>query len=422
MFALGGLLLVIASSTAGMGAGINSYLPTILTVDDVGKTGVSAPNVDSNLKNPWGLAFGGTSPFWNSDQLTGVSTLYNANGLPVGGNPPPLVVAIPGGGSPPFTGPTGVVQDSSTVATDFPVAGNGGKASFIFATLNGTIAAWNGASGVTASVQPSATVAGAEFTGLALANAGTSSQPQFQLYAADFSALTGSTSKPLIDVFDHNFANVTSTTAFNDSNLPAGLRPYNIWAVPIPGLTANGPVLVVTFRGGNGGSAVDFFDVNGNPLGIRSTDSHLFNPWGVALAPAGFGAFGGDLLIGNVGNDQINAFNPQTLAFLGTLLGPNGQPVAIPGASQGGLWGLGFRQAGGNPPFDPNALYFNAGVNGGGNFFSNGIFGEITAVPEPASAILLGLGLIVLLGACRWVTRRGRCLIAQPLTLMDRPR
>jgi uncharacterized protein (TIGR03118 family) len=408
-FALSGLLLILASSTAAIGAGVNSYVPTILTSDISGL----GQNTDPNLKNPWGLAYSATSPFWNSDQAAGVSTLYNAVGAPNS-----LVVTVPGG-------LTGVVQDSTTVSTDFPVGngGNGNKASFIFDTLSGTVTAWNG--GTTAFVQPSATVAGASFTGLALANAGTQSQPQFQLYAADFNATTGST-RPLIDVFDHAFNPVgLPSTAFTDPNLPTGLRAYNIQAVTIPGLTPSGTVLVVTFRGAGTAAAVDYFDVNGTPVGIRTTDSHLFGPWGVTLAPANFGAFGGDLLVGNVGNDQINAFNPQTLAFLGTLLGPNGQPVVIPGnanGNPGGLWGIGFRQAGGNPPFDPNALYFNAGRNGGGNFFSDGVFGEITAVPEPPSAILLGLGLIVLVGVCRWAAFRRRRLVAQPLAVANRPR
>jgi hypothetical protein len=140
----------------------------------------------------------------------------------------------------------------------------------------------------------------------------------------------------------------------------------------------------------------------------------------VTLAPANFGQFGGDLLIGNVKDGRINAFDPNTLAFLGTLLDQNGQPISFPG-----LWALGVRTAGN---FNLNAVYFNAGVglittpNSNGNLFRDGFFGDITAVPEPRSAVLLGLGLCLLLGFCRWATLRHRRLIAQPLTVTDSPR
>jgi uncharacterized protein (TIGR03118 family) len=370
--ALSGLGMIVGLSSAALGAGFNSYAPTILT-SDVQGLGL---HTDPNLKNPWGLSYSATSPFWNTDETTGLSTLYNASGVAQG-----LVVTIPGGS------PTGTVQNPTT---DFKLTnGNGNQASFLFDTLNGTVVGWNGPSGAVTQQ----TVSGAFFTGLALANNGT----QNQLYAADNNAVTGSSSRPLIDVFGPNFANLSSTTAFVDPNLPAGLHPYNIQAVTINGVVT----LVVTYRGAGGVGAVDYFDVNGNPMGHFTTDSHLLNPWGVALAPTAFGQFGGDLLVGNVANGQINAYDPSTLNYLGTLLDPNGQVISFPG-----LWALGFRQAGST--FNPNALYFNAGFNaipgGAGNLYSDGLFGDITAVPEPPSAILLGLGLLVLLGVCRWAT------------------
>ena len=104
-----------------------------------------AANTDPNLKNPWGVAFSGTSPFWTADQVTGLSTLYNAAGVPQA-----LVVSIPVGAPP--SGPTGAVFGN--VAGSFLV--NGTPATFIFDTLNGTLAGWNASAGTTA-VQTAAT-------------------------------------------------------------------------------------------------------------------------------------------------------------------------------------------------------------------------------------------------------------------------
>src|SRR5450756_1804813 len=159
-----------------------------------------AANTDPNLKNPWGVAFSATSPFWVSNQATGTSTLYSGTGAPAA-----LVVTIPG--SVPPTGPTGQVFNSGS---GFLV--NGAPARFIFDTLSGTLAGWN--AGTTASVQ--ATTAGAIYTGLALNNIGSSTF----LYAAD--------STGHIRVFDSTWAPISLPSAFVDPNLPAGLVPFNI--------------------------------------------------------------------------------------------------------------------------------------------------------------------------------------------------
>ncbi|HWT81968.1 MAG TPA: hypothetical protein VN648_24540, partial [Candidatus Methylomirabilis sp.] len=121
---------------------------------------------------------------------------------------------------------------------------------------------------------------------------------------------------------------------------------------------------------------------------------------GFGPGPSTFGPFGGDLLVGNKFDGTINAFNPTTGAFLGQLTGANGNPIADPG-----LWGLAFGNGG--PDFNPNTLYFTAGVGPlGGNIYADGLFGSISFVPEPASAILLGLGMIALCGVCHWGSRR----------------
>jgi uncharacterized protein (TIGR03118 family) len=364
-------LLLLATSTAQA----DSFLQTNLVTDNQSIT--PARNTDPNLINPWGISFSNTSPFWVSDQggspgpSTQKSTLYNGAGVPQA-----LVVTIPPSGN---FGPTGQVNNNTTGF----VLSNGTAAAFIFANLNGSISAWNGGLGTTAQVAvPAGTVAGASFTGLALANNGS-------LYAADKGNGT-------IAVFNSTFA---PAGTFTDPNLP-GFTPYNIQSL------SDGR-LYVTFQSRTTPNAgvVEIFNPNTNtfqPL-VPSTDPHLKEPWGVVLAPSTFGSFGGDLLVGNKFDGTINAFNPTTGAFVGTLTDVNGTPIANPG-----LWGLAFRSAG---AFDPNTLYFAAGVGFvpgglGNDIYAHGLFGAITVVPEPSSAILLALGMIVSCGVCYWASRQ----------------
>jgi len=388
MVALSGLALIVSSSTAARGAGINAYVTTILDSDGIVPS-VNPP--DPNLKNPWGFGFSTGSPFWTANQASGNTTLYAAGGVPNNTVGP---VTIPGGGTP--NGPTGVVNNSNVAGNGvtgagFTIIGQATPlpASFIFDNLNGTISAWNGGAGGignkgTAIVE--VTTPGASYTGLAIANNGA----QDLLYAADNATGAGHAKIAVFGQANSTAAWAPVTLSGNFIDLAVTAAPYNIQFL-------NGK-LYVTYQSGS----VGVFDVNGNFLQNLTDPAHLSSPWGITLAPSTFGAFGGDLLVGNKSNGQINAYDPNTLSYAGTLLGTNGQPIAFPG-----LWALAFRASG--TTFDPNALYFDAGVGAlGGNFYSDGIFGTLTPVPEPPSVILLGLGLIVVCGVWNWRAQRRR--------------
>jgi uncharacterized protein (TIGR03118 family) len=343
------------ASSLGCAAHASTYLQTDLVSDIPG----FAQTTDPNLINPWGVSHTPNSPFWVSDQGTGVATLYN---VPAGGtvSQAPLVVSMPTTGAGP-QGPTGQVFNPTT---SFAVPG-GSAATFIFANLNGTISAWNGGLGTTAQVQ--VTTPGAVYTGLALA--GTT------LYAAN-----GAQNQ--IDVFDGSFHQVPlGAGGFIDPTLPAGLVPFNVQNIGGKIYVTYAPAVAQT-TATPGMGAVSVFDANGNFLQRLITGSQLASPWGITLAPAGFGAFGGDLLVGNFSfaASEINAFDPVTGAFLGTI------PIATGTASPGGLWSLAFGNTGNNG--DPNTLFFTDGINGE----ADGLFGSISTVPEPSTWAMMILG------------------------------
>jgi uncharacterized protein (TIGR03118 family) len=356
-------------SQAGVCGAVTTYLQTNLTSD---LPGVAA-HLDPNLVNPWGIASLATSPFWISDNGTGLSTLYNGSGTPQA-----LVVTVPpppGGASP--SAPTGVVANTTS---DF------GGSRFIFATEDGTIAAWT--SGTSALTMVDNSGGGAVYKGLAIGNNGS----QNLIYAANFSS-------GQIDVFNGTFAPTALLGGFSDPNLPTGFAPFNIQNL--------GGNLYVTYAqkgpgkddvAGPGNGFVDIFDTNGNLIRRLVSNGPLNSPWGLALAPATFGTFGNDLLVGNFGDGTIHAFDPVTGVLAGILSDLNGNPLV-----DEGLWGLAFGNGG--PGFDPNSLYFTAGIPGPDSVEDHGLFGRIQAVPEPGTFWLTGAGAIT---GFAWMRRRQR--------------
>jgi uncharacterized protein (TIGR03118 family) len=334
----------------------SSYIQTNLVSNVPGLATVT----NANLVDPWGVSFTATSPFWISDNVTNMATV--TTGVPVvSATTAPMV---PGG-------PTGQVANGTAGA--FVVsATNTTAASFIFDTQAGTILAWNGGVGGTGTAVQEYSNPSASYTGLALATSGTNTY----LYAANGNG-SGS-----IDVFNSSWAPTTLTGNFKDPNLPAGYVPYNIQLI--------GGQLYVTYVEYNSSGdeipsgVVDIYNTDGTFVSRFSTSPVLDAPWGITEAPSTFGSFGGDILIGNFLNGEINAFDPVSGAFLGAL-DSNGVPIADPG-----LWALEFRTGGtGN---STNALYFTAGIDDE----TNGLFGEITLTPEPAPFLLTGMGVLAL--------------------------
>jgi uncharacterized protein (TIGR03118 family) len=371
---------------AGAGVAQAQFKQTNL-VSDVGGL---ATITDPNLVNPWGVsAIPGATPFWISNQGTGTTSLFSVTGstgvapadLPPPAAPGTNFVNIPppvvGG----FPGPTG--QVSNPAGTSFNI-GSAGPAVFIFANLNGSISAWNPSLGNNAAPVASATAPGSVYTGLAINGAGTL-----------LDAANGTTGA--VDEFNGSFMQ-QPTSGFVDPHLAAGYVPFNVadigGKVYVTYALAGGPPAQDGALGGQG--AVAIFDESGDFLqelvGVSST-GELASPWGLAIAPAGFGAFGGDLLVGNFSAalSEINAFNPTTGAFEGTIAVNSGA-----GQSPGGLWDLMF--GGGGPTGDPMTLYFTDGIDAE----AHGLFGAIS-VPEPSTwaMMLIGLGGLALLAAHR---------------------
>jgi len=328
----------------------NAYRQTNLVSDLPGM----AQLTDPDLVNPWGMAAGPTSPVWVANNGTGKATLYPGfvNDSPI--QKAGLVVNIPGGAptGQVFNPTPGFVVQSGTAS---------GPARFLFDSEAGLVTGWN--PGVpppppSTQAQVGASVPDAIYKGLAIADtaAGTF------LYGADFH-------QGRIDVFDSGFNRVLLSGSFQDPQIPPGFAPFNVQEL--------GGLLYVAYAkqdadhedevAGQGLGFVDVYDTSGHLLRHLIERGQLNAPWGLALAPAGFGRFAGALLVGNFGNGRINAYDPTSGEFLGRLRYEDGRPIEIEG-----LWTLRF---GNGVTGDPTTLLFTAGIDDE----AHGLFGAIEA-------------------------------------------
>jgi uncharacterized protein (TIGR03118 family) len=363
-------------------------------VNLVANTSGVAPVTDPNLVNPWGVSRTSSSPWWISDNGTGLSTLYNGAGAIN-----PLVVTIPKADPTsktfPAGTPTGTIANASL--TDFLLAA-GAPADFLFSTIDGTISGWNPAIGLASGAAAPSTHAvvvvkttdGSSYTGLTSATV----NGKRYLYAANFN-------KGTVDVYDNAFNKVTlqpsgyadpdgdhnseNEKPFTDDRLPQYFVPFNVQAI--------GNDIVVTFvlhqegnpleTDGPGLGYVDIFSSDGQLLKRLEHGDWLNAPWGVALAPLDFGVFSHDLLIGQFagagtsdGSGTIAAYDLATGKFIGLVQDATGKALSI-----SGLWALSPGNSASAGSYDPagspgSELYFTAGPNHG----AGGLFGYLKPV------------------------------------------
>jgi uncharacterized protein (TIGR03118 family) len=326
--------------------------------------GVGA-TTDTQLSNPWGISVLPGQDFWIANNNSGTSTLYDQNGNKDAG----LVVTIPGASHNPNGNcspgcPTGTVANAS--GSYF----SGG--SFIFDTEDGLIVYWNGSSN-TAIVGKDNSASGAVYKGLALLGT--------NLLAANFNS-------GKVDVYDSNYSLTSLGGSFTDPNLPAGFAPHGIHVIGnqvyIAYAMQDGPKHDAV--PGAGAGQVDIFDATGNFVSTfvaAGANNNLNAPWGVVAAPASFGTFAGDILVGNFGDGTISAFST-TGKFVGQLTDSSGKVLVNPG-----IWDMVYGGGGAsNNPGTLGTLYITAGGSAGQpNFPAGGSATAVFASLVPAAAV-----------------------------------
>jgi hypothetical protein len=370
---------------------------------------VAATTTDPNFINPWGVSIG--PGFWINTQATGLDYVASATGSIA------FKVNIPSASGTGTGTPTGTVFNS---ASNLFMLTNGSAASFLFATLDGTISGWNGALGTansTAQIAINNSANNAVYTDMALLTNPTGTF----ILAANFGQGTD------VEIYDSSFKTATLAGNFTDPNLPANYAPFAVHVIDgqvfvTYALRSTSTSSTTTSTGGtstsgsggttsSGGSGftgyavassssspraaatsyapttgasngiVDVYDLNGNFVARAITGGNLNAPWGVALAPTGFGIFGGDLLVGNFGDGIINVYNPTTFAFLGQLTDATGKALSYPS-----LWEIAFGESNATPAGtgDPDTLYFAAGLTNEAHGLFAGIANTTTSTTPAA--------------------------------------
>ena len=364
LLSLAAVMFAAASAAAAGMPGPSQFYAQHNIVSDVDGL---ADHTDSNVVNAWGLDSGPTSPWWFSDNGTGETTLFN-----IATDAIQATFTVPGAGGAQGN-PTGLIFNGGTGFIVNNGVGSPSAARFIFASEDGTISAFKGAPIVTVVPNANAMAHGAIYKGLAI---DTRTAGQF-LYATDFH-------NGKVDVFDSSFHLVTLSGKFTDPNLPAGFAPFGIQNI-------NG-TLYVTYAlqdedaeddvAGPGNGFVDAYDLNGNFIQRVASAGELNSPWGLALAPEGFGRFSGDLLVGNFGNGRIHAFDPNSLTpagefeAVGLMHSSGGRPIQIDG-----LWALQFGH--GTTPTSANGLTTTMFFTAGPSEEDHGLFGSIVLTQPP---------------------------------------
>lgn len=337
-----------SSSPAEAAAG-TVHVVTELVSDVAGRADLT----DVHLVDPWGLATGVHGAVWVVNRGTSVSTLYDNQDLSM----PRLVVASPAG-SDGSRHPTGVVFNAGN-GFEATQAGRSGTGRVVLADGDGSLSTWAPTVALESTVQTfDGASSGAIYTGLAKLTM----EAGDLLLATDFRNGT-------VDRIDGGFARAPGVGGFVDADLPAGYAPF--------GIQAAGDLVYVAYAkqdrlagapvGGTGLGLVDLFDRSGRRVKRLIPSGGVLNaPWGMAVAPADFGAFSHALLVANTGDGTINAFDAASGQFLGALAGADGSALAIDG-----LHGIAFGSGAAGQPSD--ALFFTAGPDGG----QHGVYGRI---------------------------------------------